>query len=233
MADVDIDRHDLLLTLGLAFVGGYGDAAGLLLAKTFTGHVTGNLVFVALSVVSRNWSASLQNFSAIAAFLLGVVLSVVVARSLRITWLAYFLPLVMTVEVVLIAGAALALGTSFAQRTEIFVVGTALALGLQNGAFQRAGGVSVHTTYLTGTITRLITAEVGKLDARQRIPPAAAGNPGVGILGGIWLAFVLGAGAGAAMIHLFQGFGLLGAAAILLALVVRILITDSESRVPD
>jgi uncharacterized membrane protein YoaK (UPF0700 family) len=31
---------------GLAFVGGYGDAASFVLAKTFTGHVTGNLVLV-------------------------------------------------------------------------------------------------------------------------------------------------------------------------------------------
>ena len=27
--------------LGLAFIGGYADAAGFLLANTFTGHVTG------------------------------------------------------------------------------------------------------------------------------------------------------------------------------------------------
>jgi len=33
-----------------------------------------------------------------------------------------------------------------------------LALGLQNGTWQRAGGVSVHTTYITGMVTGLLTS---------------------------------------------------------------------------
>jgi uncharacterized membrane protein YoaK (UPF0700 family) len=37
-------QPDRWLSFGLAFVGGYGDAASFILAKTFTGHVTGNLV---------------------------------------------------------------------------------------------------------------------------------------------------------------------------------------------
>ena len=43
----NISHTDACLSLGLAFVGGYGDAASFVLAKTFTGHVTGNLVSVA------------------------------------------------------------------------------------------------------------------------------------------------------------------------------------------
>src|SRR5258708_4695282 len=35
---------DSWLYFGLAFVGGYCDAAGYVLAKTFTGHITGTLV---------------------------------------------------------------------------------------------------------------------------------------------------------------------------------------------
>ncbi len=31
------------LSFGLAFVGGYCDAAGYVLARTFTGHITGTL----------------------------------------------------------------------------------------------------------------------------------------------------------------------------------------------
>jgi uncharacterized membrane protein YoaK (UPF0700 family) len=33
---------DAWLSFGLAFIGGYGDAASFVLAKTFTGHVTGS-----------------------------------------------------------------------------------------------------------------------------------------------------------------------------------------------
>jgi len=38
------------LAFGLVFVGGYGDAASLILPKTFTGHLTGNFVLTAISL---------------------------------------------------------------------------------------------------------------------------------------------------------------------------------------
>ena len=45
----NIRLTDTWPSFGLAFVGGYGDAAGFVLAKTFTGHVTGNLVLGAIA----------------------------------------------------------------------------------------------------------------------------------------------------------------------------------------
>ena len=44
----NIRQADTWLSFVLAFVGGYGDAASFVLAKTFTGHVTGNLVLAAI-----------------------------------------------------------------------------------------------------------------------------------------------------------------------------------------
>ncbi len=41
-------QTDTWVSFGLAFVGGYGDAASFVLAKTFTGHLTGNLVLAAI-----------------------------------------------------------------------------------------------------------------------------------------------------------------------------------------
>jgi uncharacterized membrane protein YoaK (UPF0700 family) len=52
------------LSFGLAFVGGYGDAASFVLAKTFTGHVIGNLVLGAIAVAARDWRATLGHFAA-------------------------------------------------------------------------------------------------------------------------------------------------------------------------
>lgn len=40
---------DTWLSSVLAFVGGYGDADSFVLAKTFTGHVTGSLVLAAIA----------------------------------------------------------------------------------------------------------------------------------------------------------------------------------------
>ena len=128
------------LSLGLAFVGGYGDAASFVLAKTFTGHVTGNLVLAAIAVAAHDWRATLAPLSAIVTFLIGIVLSVLIVRPLK-TWSSWpLLPTVMGIEVILLVAASLALSSGLAQGVGIFVIFLSLALGLQNGAFRRVGG---------------------------------------------------------------------------------------------
>jgi len=211
---------DAWLSFGLAFIGGYGDAASFVLAKTFTGHVTGNLVLGAIAVAAQDWRAMLGPLSAIVTFLLGIVLSVLIARPLK-AWPSWpLLPTIMGIEVILIVAAASALASGTARRVEIFVVFMSLALGLQNGAFGRVGGISVHTTYLTGMITTLVSTETQKYASGLPLAPAGALDPTPGLLCGIWIAFVLGAGIGAAMVFHFKGFGILGAAVALIALIL-------------
>jgi uncharacterized membrane protein YoaK (UPF0700 family) len=64
----------------------------------------------------------------------------------------------MGIEIVLISTAYLAITSQLALRLETFVSCMSLALGLQNGTWQRAGGISVHTTYITGMVTGLLTS---------------------------------------------------------------------------
>jgi uncharacterized membrane protein YoaK (UPF0700 family) len=217
----NIRSNDAWLTFGLAFVGGYGDAASFILAKTFTGHMTGNLVLGAIAVAAHDWRAMLGHFSAVVTFLIGVLLSALIVRPLR-AWPSWpVLPTIMGIEVVLIVAAALALASHVAPGVEVFVIFVSLALGLQNGAFRRVGGISVHTTYLTGMITSLITAEAEKYASEVAPPPITATDPKIDLLLGIWTAFVLGAGAGAAMTLHFKGLGMLGAALLLIALILH------------
>jgi uncharacterized membrane protein YoaK (UPF0700 family) len=214
----NIRQTDTWLSFGLAFVGGYGDAASFVLAKTFTGHVTGNLVLAAISVAALDWRAALEHLSAIVTFLIGISLSVLIVRTLK-AWPS--LPTIMGIEVILIVAASLALASNMAHKVEIFVIFVSLALGLQNGAFRRVGGINVHTTYLTGMITSLISTETEKY-ASEVVPPAVrAPDPKMGLLCGIWIAFVLGAGTGAAMVLHFKALGMLGAALLLIPLVLR------------
>jgi uncharacterized membrane protein YoaK (UPF0700 family) len=208
------------LSLGLAFIGGYGDAASFVLTKTFTGHVTGNLVLGAIAVAAQDWRAMLGHLSAIVTFLLGVALSTVIVRSQRPWPLLSSLPVIMGIEVILIVAAALALASGTARRVEIFVVFVSLALGLQNGAFGRVGGISVHTTYLTGMITSLISTEAKKYTSGSPPTPAEDPDPQIGLLSRIWIAFVLGAGIGAALVFHFNEFGILGAAILLIGLIL-------------
>ena len=217
----NFSQTDMWLSLGLAFVGGYGDAAGFVLAKTFTGHVTGNLVLAAIAVAAHDWRAMLGPLSAVVTFLIGIFVSVLIVRPLK-AWSSWpLLPAIMGIEIILILAASLALASGVAHGVEIFVIFVSLALGLQNGAFRRAGGISVHTTYLTGMITSLISTEAEQYASRVVPPPVSAHDPKISLLCGIWIAFVLGAGTGAAMVLHFGAVGMLGAAVPLILLVLR------------
>jgi uncharacterized membrane protein YoaK (UPF0700 family) len=120
-----------------------------------------------------------------------------------------------------LVAASLVLASDVAHGVEIFVIFVSLALGLQNGAFRRVGGVSVHTTYLTGMITSLISTEAEKYAPGEAPPPMRAPDPKMRLLCGIWAAFVLGAGTGAAMVLHFKALGMLGAALLLIILILR------------
>jgi uncharacterized membrane protein YoaK (UPF0700 family) len=205
----------------LAFVGGYGDAASFVLTKTFTGHVTGNLVLEAIAVAAHDWRAALGRLSAIVTFLIGTGLSVLIVRPLRAWPSLRLLPYIITTEAILITAASLALASNMAHGVEMFVSLVSLALGLQNGTLRRAGVTSVHTTYLTGTITSLISKETERYVSEAPQPSAVAAYSNMGQLGGIGIAFVLGAGAGAAMVLRFKALGMLGATVLLGALVLH------------
>jgi uncharacterized membrane protein YoaK (UPF0700 family) len=217
----NVHQNDTWVSFGLAFVGGYGDAAGFVLAKTFTGHVTGNLVLTAIAVAAHDWRAALEPLLAIVTFLIGISLSVLIVRPLKARLLWLLLPTIMGIEVILIVAASLALTSDMAHGVELFVIFVSLALGLQNGAFRRVGGISVHTTYLTGMITSLISTTTERHASEVTPPTLGSPDPKVGLLCGIWIAFVLGAGTGAAMVLHFKALGMLGAAVLLIPLILR------------
>src|SRR5271169_6638429 len=217
----NIRLTDTCLSFGLAFVGGYGDAVGFVLAKTFTGHVTGNLVLGAIAVTAHDWRATFGHLSAIVTFLIGVPLSVLIARPSKAWPSALFLPRVMGLEVILILAASLVRASDVAHGVAIFVIFVSLALGLQNGAFRRVGGISVHTTYLTGMITSLISTEAEQYTSEEVPHDVRAHDPKIELLCVIWIAFVVGAGTGAALVLHFGALGMLGAALLLIPLALR------------
>jgi uncharacterized membrane protein YoaK (UPF0700 family) len=212
-------QGNVWLSLGLAFIGGYADAAGFLLADTFTGHVTGNLVLTAISVAREDWPTFSRRVLAIALFLAGILFSVILERLVARRQAWSLLPALMGVETVLILIAYFALTSHLAAQLEVFVSCMSLALGLQNGGFHKAGGISVHTTYLTGMITDLVRTEAEKHTsaALSRTPPP---DPKRSILCGIWIAFVLGATIGAAMVFRLEALAIVGAALLLLATLI-------------
>src|SRR5229473_4257954 len=211
---------DSWLSFGLAFVGGYCDAAGYVLAKTFTGHITGTLVLAAISVAGHDWRTFLRQLAAIALFLTGVVSILISERFIARAPSRFLLPVVMSVQIVLISTAYFALTSHLTAKFGLFVGCMSLALGLQNGAFSQAGGISVHTTYLTGMITSLLKTKTETHSSQMTARDKLASDQKVSLLGGIWLAFVLGATVGAALVFWFGASGVFGAALLLLAMVI-------------
>jgi hypothetical protein len=64
----DARTPDRSLSFALAFIGGYGDAVSFVLAKTFTGHITGSLVLGAIAIAARDWRATLARFLAVVCY---------------------------------------------------------------------------------------------------------------------------------------------------------------------
>ncbi|MDT7818163.1 MAG: hypothetical protein QOJ51_7194 [Acidobacteriaceae bacterium] len=210
----DTSRPEEWLSFALAFVGGYGDAVSVVLAKTFTGHVTGSLVLAAIAIAAHGWHALVVHLSAVLFFLVGVISSVLMERILVAWPFLKHLPAILSIEVVLTVTGYLALASRVGPRIEIFVVCLSLALGMQNGAFQRTGGISVHTTYLTGMITSLMTAEA------KQSQIMSTRDPKLNLLYGIWLAFFVGAAVGAAMAFRVKETAILGATFLLLIILL-------------
>jgi uncharacterized membrane protein YoaK (UPF0700 family) len=128
----------------------------------------------------------------------GIPCSVILERCVASRRAWSLLPALMGMEIVLILMAYVALTSHRAARLEVFIAGMSLALGVQNGGFYTAGGVSVHTTYLTGMITDLVRTEAEQHTSAV-LSRASAPDPQRSTLCGIWSAFVRGAASGAAM----------------------------------
>ena len=205
---------DSWLYLALSFVGGYGDAAGFVLARAFTGHATGNLVLGAVATAAGDFLNALSHFSAVAVFLLGVFLGAWVMQRKPSQ-----LSLVLAPELILIVSAPLILSAHLGG-AQAFVLCVSLALGLQNGAFRRVGGMGVHTTYLTGMITSLISSQAEKYSSQLVSPTASAHDPKIALIAQIWIAFILGAISGAAATLHFKQWGLFGIGLILLVVIL-------------
>ena len=122
------------------------------MARTFTGHVTGNLVLLAVSLQHPRWLEISHRMIAIIAFLLatGVGFRIVRLGTLRSPWILFL------VQALLIGAVSLPFVRGSQSHDLLLVAVLCLALGMQNGVVTSAGGVSLHATFLSGNVTSLI-----------------------------------------------------------------------------
>jgi uncharacterized membrane protein YoaK (UPF0700 family) len=199
------------VSIGLAFVGGYADASSYLLARTFTGHLTGNCVLAAVSAASKEWYLTLDRLLAVIVFLAGILVSLILNRFVPVRLRQYSLAIAMFIEGLLIVSASLFLINR--ANDELFIVCMCLALGIQNGALDKTNGISVHSTYMTGMVTTLMQKSFDHLSSRRSLNEDSSGHSArlaIQVLAPMWISFIFGALTGAVSVSSFHSIGLLG-----------------------
>ncbi|MGH6670864.1 MAG: YoaK family protein [Xanthobacteraceae bacterium] len=173
--------RDLGRTALLCLVGGSADAIAFLRYGTFVGAMTGNTVLLGIDVAAGHFEKAVYHLAIIAAFLVAVILT----RTALDYRLSVLVPLGLT---------AIMLGTSGLIASQWGAALSAAALGMQNAAVRRIGGVSVNTVFITGDLVRLGVA----------VPEAGAPgqHPEVVLLATAWIAYAIGAIVGGVALHL-------------------------------
>jgi uncharacterized membrane protein YoaK (UPF0700 family) len=210
------------ISIGLAFIGGYADASSYLLARTFTGHLTGNCVLAAVSAASKDWYLTLDRLLAVIVFLGGILYSLILNRFAPVQLRQSSLAIAMFIEVLLFLSAFLFLSNR--ANAELFIVCMCLALGIQNGALDKTNGISVHSTYMTGMVTTLMQKSFDHLSPKRSAKEESSRDSArltIQVLAPMWISFIFGAVTGAVIVSSFHSIGLLG---IVLPLILLILI---------
>lgn len=172
------------LALGLAGLAGLVDATGFVVAGGyFTSFMSGNTTRMGVELV-KNPVLALAPLGLIGCFLTGVIIGALIGRRVAGRHKRVLLGLIAGA---LGAGAGL-LAAGFAIP---FLALSALAMGLANNVFARAGEVTVGVTYMTGALVRFGQGIAARF-AGQPIPATR----GYGLL---WSALAIGAATGGAL----------------------------------
>ncbi len=176
-------RRNLALACALSSLAGYVDGIGYLhLGGLFVSFMSGNSTRLGVTLAEGHWQHALEALELIVLFVAGaaagslIVLSRIVHRQ----------PLILLVEALLLAAAALAYGYGLPNAAVAAIV---LAMGLENAVFQLDGGAGLGLTYVTGALVK----------AGQLIAAALTGGAGWAWLPNLllWAALVAGALLGA------------------------------------
>ena len=181
---------ELTAALLLVVVGGYGDATSFLLVGCFSGHVTGNSVLAAIALTTRG--SPREPLLAVLCFLGATAFAQRLRSSTDPPLGSKGFRYVLIAEVILLFLSPYMLGS---QHRMLFIAAMGLALGLQNGALSKAHGIGLHSTYMTGTLTHLLSLLVSP-DATT----TAATKFETRALLFVWFAFIVGALCGGLMV---------------------------------
>jgi uncharacterized membrane protein YoaK (UPF0700 family) len=160
------------IALTLTVIGGFVDAVGYIaLFQVFTANMSGNSVRVGMYLGGLDLANLARPVCAIIAYVLGVIITRVVAELAARSDFQRIASLTLTVEALLLflfarATPAMHLGTIVDLRSPAYFLLVALlafAMGVQTGTLTHIGLLTVYTTFVTGTLTKFSESFVRSL----------------------------------------------------------------------
>ena len=161
-----------LIAIALTFGSGANDVAAFTrLGGVFTSVMTGNIVFFGLAVADRSVSLASHTAVAIAGYITGVAVATWVSNGFKerspaggASVLPGHVGWALSAELVLLAGGAVGweiTGARPGRGAEFALLAVAAAaMGMQSAAVNEMGFSNFSTTFLTGTLTWLVSSVV-------------------------------------------------------------------------
>jgi uncharacterized membrane protein YoaK (UPF0700 family) len=199
------DHAGALLSIAavLALVAGYVDAVCFdRVFHVFPANQSGNAVLLGIGIGQGDGGDAWRPGVAIFGFALGIALAIVLGGRIR----GRRRPeLLLGLEILLLVPLAIVqLDTAHPSAelsglaSGVLIVLTACAMGMQTEVIRRVAGVGVATTYQSGAIARLAELVAERATPRGTKQASPIG-PGLVVLGGVLVAYIVGAALGAAV----------------------------------
>ena len=217
-----VDATHIASALLLAMTGGTLDAVVYLNhGHVFANAMTGNVIFLGISIMAHDWLQAMRHIAPILAFLAGAL----AARLLRAQPIRHAALLALSLESAALLAVAF-LPLSFPQIGYTSIV--ALVSAFQVTTFRRVGAFSYNSTFTTGNL-REVAEGLGDWIAAPEAEDRATGARKARKLTAICVAFLLGALVGAWAAPRYPQHAILVA---LPPLVITLLLTLTK-RIPD
>jgi uncharacterized membrane protein YoaK (UPF0700 family) len=204
-----VRTRDGWLGVTMAMIAGYVDAIGFThLFDVFPANQSGNAVLLGVAIGDPSWRNGWRPGLSIVAFSLGVAIGIAVAARLADS---RRVPVLLAMQSVLLvvfaafAGDVKGLVAPIGGTKEAFLlVVSSIAMGIETDVVRRMAGVSVFTTFQTGTITRIADVGTAEVEHFMGIAGAPAPPPGarrmLAVLGAVIGGYIAGSAVGAAVV---------------------------------
>ena len=208
----------IAIALWLTAVGGYIDAVGYIaLFQVFTANMSGNSVHVGMYLGLRDWPNLLRPLCAIVSYVVGMALTRITIQIAGRRGMRRIASITLGVEAILLlffarATPAMHLGQIVDLHSGAYFTLVALlafAMGVQTATLTHVGALTIYTTFVTGTLTKLTESftrvlfwahdqlrELKRISHVVRLAPGQKDVREGAMLASTWTCYLVGAALG-------------------------------------